>query len=133
MFHCDIDLVQIEIQLQHRAAVTGDCSAQNAGLPGNKLILIFLGLRLISICSIDCCISLSLTGSCQGIIHGVAYTVIVLIIEFNSVIDINCFPLRIQRMVLRSVADKMLIGCDMSGYITIIFIRAILIFQPEVR
>ena len=94
MLHSDRHFVEIKVKLQNGASVASNCCTENARFFIYKFILVVLGLGFIGISYFSSRISLRLASRSKSIVDYIL-TVLVLIIELNSIIDIHCFPLRI--------------------------------------
>ena len=122
MLNRDRDFVEIEVQLQNRAAVGIHRCGEDAGLTVDQLILIVLGLGLVFAGDAGSRLGLRLAGVRHALVLGVALAVVVLIVEFDFVIHINSFPFGVHGVMLCAVADEMLVRRNLGNRIAAICI-----------
>ena len=114
MLNRDRGLIQLEVDLQHGAAVAGNRRGQDAGLAFDKSVLVILGLSLIRIGSIDRAAGLGRALVGQLYVLGVALTIIILIVELDFVIYIKRFPHGVE-VIIRIRFIRRNIGRNRSG------------------
>ena len=103
----------IEVELQDRRPVTVYIGFPQFILRCIEFVLAVLGLAFVVVCDFCFRIRLLLAGNRHGSVLDI-FAIYILIVELDLVIDVYRLPLGVHGVMLGTIADQVLVRCDLN-------------------